>query len=530
MSKDDKKADILKTFIKLRKELNRNVKMADLKAAGVTKDMVQHHYDSLSNLESVAREKHPKVFHDVSVDSLYTPKAKEDLKATIGNYRKFVITTAVVGCHVNDDALAAVKTYCKQNHAKLLVLLAADPAASAGWSIDKKLQNEHIVFHDVSLNSNIFISTIKLSAKHIDPITGLDRIGQRNGTFIFASPKQRLNLVATSNEKLAHALMTTGAITDPNYETSRYMSERTAYIADNDHVMGAIVVEVVDDKVYHFRQVQFDNDGSFIDLGKKYTASGKTVDVGAEALVLGDWHSGETDPQVIKATTEMCQLLKPKNIILHDAFDGLSINHHEENFKALKAVRAMKGQLSLLQEIVGLSNDLDKLSKLTDKIVIVKSNHDEFLSSHYLNKGKYVDDPQNHRLALDLAMAMIDGKDPLQYGVEKYGMLLNKAKIKWLQRDEDFTIAGIQLGAHGDKGPNGSKGTLRAMEKAYSNSVTGHSHTPGILRGAWAVGTSSYLKLTYNEGPSSWLQAHCIVYKNGSRQLINIIDGNWRAE
>ena len=35
--------------------------------------------------------------------------------------------------------------------------------------------------------------------------------------------------------------------------------------------MGAIIVEIVDDKRYHFRQVQADKDGSFIDLGVQYS-------------------------------------------------------------------------------------------------------------------------------------------------------------------------------------------------------------------------------------------------------------------
>ena len=97
-----------------------------------------------------------------------------------------------------------------------------------------------------------------------------------------------------------------------------------------------------------------------------------------------------------------------------------------------------------------------------------------------------------------------------------------------MRRDEDLKVANVQLGAHGDKGPNGSRGSLKGMHRSYGDSVTGHSHTPGILHGAWAVGTSSYLKLSYNQGPSSWMQAHCIVYDDGSRQLVNIIDGKWR--
>jgi len=83
---------------------------------------------------------------------------------------------------------------------------------------------------------------------------------------------------------------------------------------------------------------------------------------------------------------------------------------------------------------------------------------------------------------------------------------------------------------HGDKGPNGSRGSVKSMEVSYGQSITGHSHTPEIVRGAWQTGTSTYLKLGYNKGASSWLQSSCLLYKDGSRQLINVINGKYKLE
>lgn len=528
--KDLKKRDqIVEMFAKLNEEYD-SVKMEDLMEAGYPPGTIKHYFPSLTKLEEVAREEYPDSFHDIDIEDLLSQKAIKELRKAVRNHKRFVVTTAVTGCSVDEKFYASIKTYCKKKDAKLLILMASDPAhtkSRGGYgSIDKQLAEECVVLEDTELNSNIFLSTIKLSAKHIDPITGLDRIGQREGTFIFASPKQRMHLAATSNEKLPHALMTTGAITIPNYVTDLYMSERTAYIANNDHVMGAIIVEIVDNKEYHYRQVQsLDDDGSFIDAGNRYSPAGVQV-YNPIAIVPGDWHSGETDEDVRGVVYQLLDKFKPKYLILHDAFNGLSVNHHEEGNNILKAMRAQSNQLNIEQELRMLAKDLNKLSSFGSKIVMVKSNHDEFLSKHYLQKGKYVDDPHNHHLSLKLALSMLEGKDPLQVGVEMMG-LLDKSKVVWLKRDEDFKIAGIQLGAHGDQGPNGSKGSLRTMEKSFGMSVTGHSHTPGILRGAWAVGTSSYLKLSYNEGPSSWLHTLCLVYENGSRQLINIIDGKW---
>jgi hypothetical protein len=322
--------------------------------------------------------------------------------------------------------------------------------------------------------------------------------------------------------------MTTGAITNSDYNTEMYMSERTGYIAEHDHIVGGLIVEIKDDEVYHFRQVQADDEGKFIDLGIEYSPKG-TTKIRPAAFVLGDWHSGDTCPMAKACWEQVCKDLKPEYLVLHDAFDGKSINHHESKNTILLAQRAAEGELDLLSELVGLRDDLEELSGWVDQLVMVKSNHDEFLD-RYLKDGKYTQDPYNHKTSLRLALQMLEGQDPLRYGVEEMVGLKKsiREKIRWLSRDEDFFIAKIQLGAHGDKGANGAKGSLRSMEKAYGNSVTGHSHSPEILRGAWQVGTSSHLKLTYNVGPSSWLNTSCLVYPNGARQLINAINGEWK--
>lgn len=526
----DKKSHIVKTYVKLAKKLKRDIKMKDLQEADITKDMVSHHFGSLSALERVARNYKPDDFFDVPVENLYSPKALASLRDDVKAHSRFVVTTAVTGCNVHDKFYASIKTYCKENNAKLLILMSSDPAhtKSREWgTIASKLKDETIVLEDTKLNSNVFLSTIKLSAKHIDPTTGLGRIGQRNGTFIYASPKQRLKAVPTSNKELPHFMMTTGAITAPNYTSELYMSQRTAYIAEHDHVLGAVVVEIKDDEIYHFRQIQADSKGAFFDLGTKYTSTATTPSR-PEAFVLGDWHAGSTDPKAREAWFAVSKETRPKRIILHDAFDGVSINHHEQHYKLLKAKRAEKGQLSLEEELKILARDLDDIAAITDEVVIVKSNHDQFLE-RYLQEARYVQDPHNHRVALTLAIEVLDGKDPLKSAISRFVKAETAKKLTWLSIDDDYTVEGIQCGAHGHLGANGARGSLQSMESSYGNSVSGHSHTPEILRGAWCVGTSSYLKLEYNKGSSSWLHSSCLVYQGGARQLINAIDGEWHV-
>jgi hypothetical protein len=520
----NKDKEMIKNYIKVYNKLNKIPTYNDMKAEfDYTTKMVRHYYGSITNLNKVAREQYPDKFKDILIENI-KPKSENSLK----KYKKFVIATVVLGCEPHMGFYKSIQNYCKKNKAKLLLMISADPASNAGWCIDRKLQDEFIVEDDLKLNSNLFCSKIKLSAKHIEPTTGLDRIGQRNGSFIYASPKQRLKLVATGSNKLPHAIMTTGTITKPNYTTKSFISERTAYIANNDHTIGAIIVEIEDDTVFHYRQIQSDLKGDFIDLGVRYTPKGHKK-AKTEAIVYGDWHSQETDPIVKKTWFELSKELKPKHIILHDLYSGISINYHERNDIIKRSNRAALGQLSIAREIELMNKDLDEISNLCSKsVIVVKSNHDMFLEK-YLRSGTYINDPINHRISLELAIQLLDGKDPLKYISEKTG-LKNPNKIEWLSRNQDYFIKKIQVGSHGDLGANGSRGSIKTAEKAYNNCITGHTHSPQILRGAWCVGTSTFLQLGYNEGHSSWFHTSCALYENGQRQLINSIGGKWRKK
>jgi len=513
------------------------VSMNDMIDAGYTKDTVTYYFRNLARLNKEAREKYPEAFFDVYLNELITPENLHKMQTAISKHKRFFVTTAVTGCKANDEFIQSIKNFCNRNNAHALILVASDPAhnkfapGAAYGSIDAQLANDpdiSIVVSDIALNTNLCISTVKLSAKAIDPAISMGRIASKNGTFIFASPKQRSKAIPVSNKKMPHYVMTTGAVTLPDYSTDNYMSGRTAFIAEHDHVMGGLIIEVVDDDRYHFRQVQIDEDGAFIDLGIRYHPDGKTDKVAPEAFVLGDWHSGSTDPLAKAAWLEIAKKLDIKRLIMHDLFDADSINHHERMNVISRAKKVAAQKHDLKKEIKYLVKDIDELTSLVDEIVVVKSNHDEFLD-RYLMSGYYIKDPQNHRYALDLAREAMDGNDPLQWAGNDIG-LKNPKKVTWLDRDQDYRIRGIQLGAHGDLGANGSRGGIKSIESSYGLSVTGHSHTPEILRGAWQVGTTSFLKLSYNRGPSSWMHASCLVYPDGSRQMINAINGEWRLE
>jgi hypothetical protein len=79
------------------------------------------------------------------------------------------------------------------------------------------------------------------------------------------------------------------------------------------------------------------------------------------------------------------------------------------------------------------------------------------------------------------------------------------------------------LGQHGDVGSNGSRGSLNQYRTLNTKIIVGHYHSPGRKDGAIAVGTSTKLRVGYNNGPSSWLQSHVIIHEDGKAQHINFI-------
>ncbi len=144
-------------------------------------------------------------------------------------------------------------------------------------------------------------------------------------------------------------------------------------------------------------------------------------------------------------------------------------------------------------------------------------------------------DPVNAKFYLETALEMVEQSNMDDEGakiIHPFPLWLKRLakhkKIRCLARDQSFTIRGIEIGQHGDRGSNGSRGSMRGFSKLGVKTIIGHSHTPGIEEGCYQVGTSSRLNLNYNIGPSSWLNTHCVIYPNGKRTLINVINGRWR--
>lgn len=379
-----------------------------------------------------------------------------------------------------------------------------------------------------SLNENIAIlGDIKIQPTAVEPLTGLE--GFSGGeSCIVGHTKLSFRTVPTPGHKMAKIMTTTGACTRPNYSDSR-----SGKHGEFHHTLGAVIVEI-QGKRFWLRHLNANRDGSFTDLDQHFTPWGVRKAKPPEAIVLGDTHVDFNDSNVDHATFGaggIVRVLHPRKIVWHDLLDAYSVNpHHRGNpFNAIAKLR------SGLDDVAGeVRRAIDFVRARTGDAhsYIVSSNHDDMLHRWILSHD-WKADPKNSEFyletALEIARATKMGSGgteyprPFKHWIDK----LKLANITCLG-GEPLVIAGILCSMHGDHGPNGSRGSIKNLRRIGTKSIIGHSHSPGISEGCYQVGTSSRLKLEYNQGPSGWLNCHALIHADGKRQLVVIIEGKWR--
>jgi hypothetical protein len=254
--------------------------------------------------------------------------------------------------------------------------------------------------------------------------------------------------------------------------------------------------------------------------------------------VTGDEHVLYHDPEVRAATytnkDSIAKVLRPKVVVRHDPFDGYSISHWHRKKVVTRFVKHREKLDHVEGELEATCKYIDDTTPNGALNVIVASNHNEHLM-RWLEESEWRIEPWNAKIYHWFWYHMLEEAVFTTHGAETFDPFAFWAakNLKWptkfLRRDETFVAKGVELGIHGDLGPNGSRGSAVSLNKIGIRSMIGHSHSPCIEKGCFQVGTSTVLRLEYNPGPSSWLNTHGIVYPNGKRQLINVIEGEWRG-
>lgn len=456
-------------------------------------------------------------------------------KRTIPKRKKYVVTWAQNATPVHTSFFETLKVYCKENKAELIVIPGRYKNPTSIWSreqqSDERWEKElhpYLISKRVQLTEDLVIySDISIQPTAIRPLSGME-VFTGKASAIFGHPKIQLLTVAT-NSRRPKLMTTTGSCTIPNYTYSKAGSKAAAH-----HVYGATVIEM-GKTGFHARQINANKKtGNFIDLDWEYTPKGRKKAPPAEALVLGDVHANNVEEKALKASFEMIKALNCKKAIYHDLLDFDARNHHSiDDFRdRYERVFSPEPTADIVEE--ELKHTI-KVLEATPKCalpVVIQSNHDEAFDK-WLDTANPKTDPVNALLYHKMWVTKLEEfnkKGKWKTAFDLYYKISDGKRAKFIDREENFTIKGIECGYHGDKGTNGTRGTPHSYAKLGVKTIVGHRHTPSILDGCYTVGVIGKLNQGYNDIPSSWAHANCVIYANGKRSLIFISpdSGEWR--
>jgi len=469
----------------------------------------------------------------VAADRLYASVKTAERK-------RYVVTAAQNATPINKAFFASLLTYCKERRAQLIVIPYRYKNPTSMWS--EKAEHDdwwaselapHLLDRRTQLNDNlVLLSDIKTQPTATAPLQGYETISGGNSAII-GHPKIELKSVPAPQSRLPKLLLSTGAVTVKNYIESKAGKQ-----AEHHHSFAATAVEV-SGKKFHVRQLNATRNGSFIDFTTEYDGE-NTRHAPCEALVMGDSHVEFIDKRVAAATFGpggLVEALKPKYLVWHDVHDFYSRNHHHRGRVFVNLVKHVTGRDDVEKMLRETFAYVDSVTPAYVRNIFVPSNHPDALA-RWIEETDPRQDPRNCIFWAQTFAAMAEGArwtesgastiDPFAYWGRRW--LKTSGQATFLHRGQSFTIKGIEVGFHGDKGANGARGTVKSYSRIGVKTITGHGHAPEIKDGAYRVGTNSLLALEYNTGaPSSWLHTDCTIYANGKRSLINIIDGEFRA-
>ena len=511
-------------------------RVAELRSRGYCGGPNTRPRDELSEERTFAQMVPESIFYDEE-EKREVPE--QPMRKEIPESQTYVITYAQNATYAHEGFLSSLESYCRANEAELAVIpgLYKNPTSrmSKDYEHDRIWDDRlhpYLFNGRGSLGDNITAyGDISIQPTANRPLTGFEVfVGENSG--VFGHPKLQFKTVPTAQRKYPRILTTTGAVTQRDYTESKAGKKGEAH-----HKMGACIVER-SGKLFHMRQIMAMDDGSFIDLDREYLPSGNIRRAPAAlGLVCGDIHVERSDDAVIRATftdrDSIVRTLTPQKIVYHDVLDFERRNHHTIHDFQYRYARITGSKLKdrVDEEVLNAVRFLDDKTPPGTEYYVVQSNHDEAFD-RWLAEADPKLDPLNARFFHEswvLKLAEFDRSKTWKTAFELwYHKSSSRGEAEFLTREESLKIADIYCNFHGDKGINGARGSTQSYSHLGVKTIIGHHHAPAILDECFQVGVTGALDQDYNYLPSSWLQTHCVIYANGARSLLSVIDGSWR--
>lgn len=405
--------------------------------------------------------------------------------------RRLLVTTYVVKQQIHQDLFKTIKSFAKQNDYEIIVIPInfVNPTTESGYQ--KALEDEwfspevvpYLCWKRLTIGGVTIRADVRINPSTQNPVATVKSLVC--GNTVFAHTSQSMGCRANSVYVKPHQIWCTGHINV--LETVKNVANKRAEFTARH---GFLLIE--DGLI---RNVHATQDGAFIDLNSHWAGGVCQGKVDDSVAILGDIHIGQHDNDAIDwVMAKINELDCIKKLVLHDVFDGSTINPHSnpENQRAIFK--------DLATELRETNKWLEAFSQ-EYQVLLVESNHHNFIDRWFRErKGKELTEADKRVLARH-----IQGGHPALFpGV---------THVKY-----DHKIFGVYVGRHGDKGQNGAKGSIGADYRAGQRSISGHSHEPGILGGAERVGCLTKIPMDYNRNQLS-TSAHSFAVLNRLRKI-----------
>ncbi len=370
------------------------------------------------------------------------------------------------------------------------------------------------------------------TARH--PLTAMEDYNGRKSNIV-PHAKIAMESVASMADEPTKFNYSTGTMTQRNY-----IQKRAGILAEQKHTYGATLVEVDDKGVWFVRQLEVGPDNEIMDIGPRgfqgiVARDGQVTETGSVLyMVWGDFHAHELELWIKNAVWGdggVLDTLQPEFQFMHDVFTMHSRGHHEIKDFHSRYRKQYEDHEVVEEEVEATAAQMNDADRPFCEMIVVRSNHDVHLD-RWLNEADFRQDTLNARyfcwLQYHLLKAIDDGDshfNVLEFALSEKG--LNES-IRFLQYDESFVLGGAENGLHGDKGPNGSRGSTRGLTKLGRKVNKAHDHTAAIRDQVFSAGACS-MRFHFMDGPNTHSVSHIVGYRNGARAIMTMFAGKWRA-
>lgn len=336
------------------------------------------------------------------------------------------------------------------------------------WWVDEI--DEYLYYGKIHFGDTLIAADSRVVPTAKIPLNGYESLASQNN-LVLGHPRIHFKTLPRFKDQKLRTMNTTGFCTVKNYSKSK--SGDIAYI---HHSYGFTIVEKKPNgNCYIPRTVKVNSDGTFTDLQHRCTPKGVTKVSECKGFIAGDIHLRHIDQQKMLKTQKILTKIRPKEIVLHDVFDGATVNPHETKDLFIQKRKILEGENIVNNEVKDLLDFLTAFSLIhyDSEVKVVQSNHDDFLD-RWVNNFDWKKDLHNSETYLELAKIQ-QTIDLRKYG-NLIGYLLHTSGHTYIPNSESHFIGDYQVGHHGEYGINGARGSINSFKKLSQKMIHGHSH------------------------------------------------------